>query len=135
LGAGETIVRQQDGFNAFDVLGGLAARGHEGFFFHPLDSVDGSQAVPFGEQRQTFNDRLLGVMPAIEHGSDRFDKGAVTGATLIALGAGLGMAKPADVAVSDLPIISTARIPAERAGMHEGGLFHYRPSSLLVHRS
>ncbi len=135
LGAGETIVRQQDSFNSFDVLGGQAQPGHEGFFFHSLDSVDGSQAIAFGEQSQTFNDRLLGVMPAIEHGSDRFDKGAVTGATLIALGAGLGMAKPADVALIHLPIIITAWIPAECAGMHESGLFHYRPSSQLVQRS
>src|SRR5437773_490634 len=97
--------------------------------------MDGSQAVAFGEQGQTFNDRLLGVVAAIEHGSNRFDKGAVTGATLIALGAGLGMAKPADVTLIHLSIISTARIPAERAGMHEGGLFHHRSSSLLVHRS
>ena len=77
----------------------------------------------------------MSVVAAIEHGSDRFDKGTVTGATLIALGASLGSAKPADVALIHLSIISTARIPAERAGMHEGGLFHHRPSSLLVQRS
>ena len=79
--------------------------------------------------------KLLAVVPAIEDGPDRFDKGAVTSATLIALGAGLGPAKPAHVAEIQLPIIATARIPAERAGMHERGLFHHYPSSLLVQRS
>ena len=135
LGAGETIVCQQDGFNSFDVLGGPAQPGHDGFFFHALDPMDGGQAVPFGQQSQTFNDRLLGVVAAIEHGSDRFDKGTVTGATLLALGAGVGSAKPAEVALIHLSIISTARIPAECAWMHEGGVFHHRPSSLVVWRS
>jgi len=90
--------------------------------------MDGGQAVAFGQQGQTFNDHLLAVVPAIEDGSDRFDKGAITGATLIALGTGLGSAKPADVAAIHLPIISTARIPAERAGMRKGWSFHDRPS-------
>jgi hypothetical protein len=40
------------------------------------------------------------------------------------LGTGLGSAKPADVAEIYLPIVSTVRIPAERAGMHKGWLFH-----------
>jgi hypothetical protein len=123
------IVREQDRFNAFHVLGGQAEPGQDGFFFHPLDPMDGSQAVAFGQQGQTFNDRLLGVVPAIEHGSDRFDKGAMTGTTLIALGAGLGSAKPTDVAEIQLPIISTVWIPAERAGMYKSCLFHHRPST------
>src|SRR5207247_11040192 len=90
-----------------------ARRSQDGFFFHALDPMDGGQAVAFGQQGQTFNDRLLGVVPAIEHGSDRLDKGAVTSATLIAMGTYLGYATPTAVRELDLTIIDTVWIPAD----------------------
>src|SRR6266581_4876271 len=92
-------------------------------------------AATHSQQGQTVDDRLLAVVPAIEHGADRFDKGAVTGATLIALGTGLGSAKSTDGAEIHLPILRTARIPAQCAGMHKSCLFHHRPSTMLVRRS
>src|SRR5262249_29555471 len=73
-----------------------------------------------------------GVMPTIEDGPDRFDEGAITGATLIALRPRLGAAKPADVALIHLPIIRTVRIPAECAGMHKSSWFHDCPPHVDV---
>src|SRR6266487_1949178 len=100
--------------------------------------MNSGQAIAFGQQGQTFQDRRLRVMPTIEDGPDRFDKGAVTGATLIALGPSLRATKPADVALIDFTIISTVWIPAECAGMHKICLFHCRPSacwcSVMIHQ-
>lgn len=56
LSAPQTIVRQQNDFNAFHVLGSQAQLGQDGFFFHALAPTDSSQAVAFGQQGQTFND-------------------------------------------------------------------------------
>src|SRR5262249_15361554 len=115
--------------NPLHVLGGHVQPGQDGFFFHPLNPMDGCQTVAFGQQSQAFNDGFLSVMSAIEHGADRLDKGAVTGTTLLALGTGLGSTKPAHVTLIHFSIITTAWIPAERAGMHKGYLFHHRPST------
>src|SRR4051794_19711933 len=82
------------------------------------------QAIPFGQQGQTFQDRILGMMPTIEDGADGFDKGTPACPALIPLSSGLGPSKPADVATPDLTIFGTTRIPAKRAGMHEVCLFH-----------
>lgn len=89
--------------------------------------MDGGQAIAFGQQGQTFNDQFLGVVLAIEDGSDRFDKDAGTGTTLVALGTCLNSTKPMDVAAINLPLIRTFRIPTERAGMHEQCLFYHLP--------
>jgi hypothetical protein len=121
-------IREQERFNPFDVISRDPQPVHDRLFFDAFHAMNSGQAIAFRQQGQTFQDGILGMMPAIEHGSNRFDKGAVAGVTLIALRARLGSAKPANVAKRHLPIIRTARIPAERAGMHEGCLFHYRPS-------
>jgi hypothetical protein len=49
------------------MLGGHAEPGHDGFFFEPLQPIDGGQAVPFSPQGQTFTDQVLSVMPVIKN--------------------------------------------------------------------
>ena len=57
-------------------------------------------------------------------------KGGLAGATLIALDAGAGETKAADVAVGDTAVIRAGRIPTEAAHCGQALLLH---RSLLVH--
>jgi hypothetical protein len=91
--------------------------------------MNGCQAIAFSQQGETFQDRILGMMPTIEDGADSFDKGFAACSALIALSSGLGPAKPADVATLDLTIIGTTRIPAKRAGMYQTYWFHHCSSA------
>jgi hypothetical protein len=138
LGTGELEVREQECFDPFDMIGRDPQPVHNRFFFDAFHTVNGGQTIPFGQQGQAFQDGVLGVMPTIEDGSDRFNKGAATCATLMALGAGLCAAKPTDVAAIHETIIGTIRIPAKRAGMYETALFHIVPphidALLMIHQ-
>ncbi len=102
LCAGQVKVGEQQRLDPFNVIGRNPEPVHDCFFFDAFHAMNGGQAIPLCQQSQAFQDGVLGVMPPIEDRSDRFDKGFATCATLIALGAGLGAPKPADIAVIHL---------------------------------
>jgi hypothetical protein len=123
-------VREQERFNPFDLISRDPQPVHDRLFFDAFHAMNGGQAIAFRQQGQTFQDGILGMMPTIEDGPDRFNKGFATCATLIALGSGLGTPKPTDIAVIHLAVGSTARIPAEGAGMHQLCMVHHLPPQI-----
>jgi hypothetical protein len=94
-----------------------------------FDAMDSCQAIAFSQQGQTFQDRVLRMMPTIEDCADSFDKGFAACPTVIALGASLGPSKEADVATTNLAVLATMRIPAKGAGMHQPCWFLHEPSA------
>jgi hypothetical protein len=129
LSAGELEVGEQQSFDPFHMLGGEAQPGPDCLFFNAFDAMDSCQAVAFSQQGQTFQDRVLGMMPTIEDRADSFDKSFAACPTLIALSAGLGSSKEADVTAINLAILATMRIPAKGAGMHQPCWFLHKSSA------
>ncbi len=77
------------------------------------------EAVSFGQQRQTLNDGLLGMVTAIEDGANRFYERLSTSPALIPLSACLGSSESPNVTLVHLTIVRALRIPAESAWMDE----------------
>jgi hypothetical protein len=44
------------------MLGGQAQPGQDGFFLHPLHPVEGRQAVAFGYEQETLDDRKISAV-------------------------------------------------------------------------
>jgi hypothetical protein len=113
------MIPQQYLFDLLHLWGGLGEPGADSLFLDAFDAMNGGERISFGQHRETFDDRLLVVLLAVEDRPFGFGDDLLTGRALPPLTAFAREAELTQISGVQAPIISALLVPTERTGRHQ----------------